>query len=68
MKLAAFQAVRQGSSDPDWIDFNLCKEFGWLPSEIDQQDWYIIKKFTMFLNASRQNEKAEIDKARKKNK
>jgi hypothetical protein len=58
--VAAMQAVKFGSDDPDFLLYVLCKEFGWLPSEAKKEDWYTIWKFGLYTKYKNSFEKAAL--------
>lgn len=65
MKEAAILTVQSGkSNDPDWMMFNLCREFRCLPSQIEKEDWFIMEKFVQYIVHIRKFEKAELDKSK----
>jgi len=59
------QSVKYGSSDPDFLLYVLCKEFGWLPSQVLKEDWYIIWKFGLYTKYSNAFQQAAMKKGRR---
>jgi hypothetical protein len=47
------------------LRYELCKEFGWLPSQLDQEDNKTIEEFIVIMNAMSEHQSKESRKSRR---
>ena len=56
------RAPNKSTPPQAYVDYVLCKEFGWTPDQLDQQDDYEIQKMLTVMSVIGEQKKKEHDK------
>lgn len=62
------RAMKRGKPHPSLIEFRLCKEFGWTPTELCRQSAKDVDVFTVILNELDCQTEEEVEKAKRESK